>query len=434
MPATHQPGRLPGAAFKDGKLLVFEADRVSSVVGWPEPEAWQKPGPGGAWSRFRPKFALVRPYRRKRPPARKEPLADPAQLDFDALLGAAKSPPPKWARRRALSPLQRRRRAFDRFRFSLPKPVAAQLERFTTRQWDLLGLLHGQGGPALELASSRPVLAYLVGLHAANRQLAPAAVAALLALKGKDLVGRLGLPATPAMVRVLEKIHPQSFSQPVAVRLRQALVRDPDLLRQLGHLPEVNAGVVDLLADEAVAARVTPSLLLAVAAARQERYRSAIARVLREVVALEAVLGAPRRPAQFRDPAGLERAHRQLLQQRRVRRRRERESARAPAAAAPFPPPPVPGTPGIVPVTSEAELRLEARMQENCVAMYAGDVRARESYIYRVLTPERCTLEICPDDAGNWHRRQLERRENQPASTETTRLVDRWLARYHVGA
>ena len=56
---------------------------------------------------------------------------------------------------------EQRRRAFDPFRFSLPKDVVKALQDFRSHQWFLLNLLvHDKGLP--DLAKANPVLAYAV--------------------------------------------------------------------------------------------------------------------------------------------------------------------------------------------------------------------------------------------------------------------------------
>lgn len=419
------PTRLPGAAFKNDRLFVFEPDAVIVVQGWPNPSAVRHLEGTNAWTAFRPKFPLVRPYRRKK----KTPTpSKPATRQLDLVLG---STPDQQPCSRHLTPAQKRRRAFDRFRFSLPKPVAARLEKFTTRQWDLLTLLHQHGTPAIELARARPALAYLLALHSANRRLAITTTARLLALKGRGLAGELGLPPRPATVKIIDKIHTPSFSQTLAVQLRQALSNNPDkVTKSLAHLPSVHAGVISLVEDSAVLARVSPALLLEASKKTSERYRTTLARRIREVIGLETILGTRARPFVFRDTATLLRVHADLSRQRTRQDIRYTRSIRR----GHFPPPPIPGSQHIVPLRAEDDLHHEGDEQSNCVASYANAVRSGKIYIYQVLFPQRCTLAIAPDDAGNWHRQELEIEGNAQPSNKTRQFVDDWLARYTLGA
>ncbi len=59
-----------------------------------------------------------------------------------------------------------------------------------------------------------------------------------------------------------------------------------------------------------------------------------------------------------------------------------------------FPPPPVPGTDKIHPITSLEDLQAEGRLMHHCITVYQPKILARESYIYRMLEPERATIEL----------------------------------------
>jgi hypothetical protein len=57
--------------------------------------------------------------------------------------------------------------------------------------------------------------------------------------------------------------------------------------------------------------------------------------------------------------------------------------------------PPLPGIPGkIEPIASASELVDEGEEQGNCVASYAARVRSGNTFIYRVLHPERAILSV----------------------------------------
>ncbi|MBI9080817.1 MAG: PcfJ domain-containing protein [Pseudodesulfovibrio sp.] len=59
-----------------------------------------------------------------------------------------------------------------------------------------------------------------------------------------------------------------------------------------------------------------------------------------------------------------------------------------------FDTPPIDGDATIVPIKSEQLLSMEGKLMSHCVASYLDRVKNRECYIYRVLKPERGTLEI----------------------------------------
>lgn len=89
-----------------------------------------------------------------------------------------------------------------------------------------------------------------------------------------------------------------------------------------------------------------------------------------------------------------------------------------------FPPPPLSGTDAIQPITCEAELLAEGRAMHHCVAGYRNDVRRGHCYIYRVLEPQRATLEIkCPQLVIG----QLKLAHNEKPSEACWQAVQHWL-------
>lgn len=65
-----------------------------------------------------------------------------------------------------------------------------------------------------------------------------------------------------------------------------------------------------------------------------------------------------------------------------------------------FPPPPVPGTDQIHPITTLEDLQAEGRLMHHCITVYHPKIKARECYIYRMLEPERATIELIIEGKG----------------------------------
>lgn len=59
-----------------------------------------------------------------------------------------------------------------------------------------------------------------------------------------------------------------------------------------------------------------------------------------------------------------------------------------------FPQPPIPGNEQIHPIETLEDLRAEGRLMHHCVAVYEAPIVRRECYIYRMLEPERATVEL----------------------------------------
>jgi hypothetical protein len=97
-----------------------------------------------------------------------------------------------------------------------------------------------------------------------------------------------------------------------------------------------------------------------------------------------------------------------------------------------FMPPPLPGIAGqIEPITSPSDLVDEGEYQGNCVASYANRVREGDTYIYRVLHPERATLSLARRSPfSDWQIDELECRFNTDVAEETEEFVQAWIERH----
>ena len=59
-----------------------------------------------------------------------------------------------------------------------------------------------------------------------------------------------------------------------------------------------------------------------------------------------------------------------------------------------FPPPPFEGTEAIHPITTREDLQAEGKLMHHCVSIYDMRIEKGECYIYRILEPERATIEL----------------------------------------
>ena len=200
------PPAIPGFQFSDGKLRIISPESKMIVTGWPEPNAILKTTRRPGWYSFTPEFRLFRPYRSGRSLNTAAHASQPtSQLDFN-FLETATSPKPS-----SILPLaKQRKKAFDGFRFSFPKPVAASLEPFVSHQWPLLNLLRYDES-ALELAGQNPALAFLLAQRMdGDRELIRALNCGLM--RQRDILDSLELPSSPGAVKLFRKIKPTSIN------------------------------------------------------------------------------------------------------------------------------------------------------------------------------------------------------------------------------
>lgn len=409
--------------------MIFRETEVMLICGWEEPSAVKKTA--DSWEPFVPEFRLVAPYRRTTKPTSKKvekssSLPEPAnQLGFDLFdqLPVSKKPqvpaPPSMA--------EQRKRAFDSFRFSLPKEVARALEGFRGRQWSLLTLL-AFDLRFLDLATTNPVLAFAVGEWFTDH---PKMLLGkvLGEMKQRELLKLLKLPDSAAMVKLFRKIPPESIDPRLWKGLLFAL-RQPDgaTSKWLAHVPKINLGVIELILNPQTRMVLTPTLLEEVASHPKEKYRAETAALLRDTLAMKSEIEDDRAiPAlasvhQLKEIHGSVSAEFQKL-----------ESLRNNLGS--LPRPPMPGIKDqIVPLRTTTELLAEGRLQKNCVASYAERVIAGECFIYRVLHPSRATLSVSLQSDGNWEIGELKASSNRPVEVATRAFVNEWLDQYRMGA
>jgi hypothetical protein len=92
-----------------------------------------------------------------------------------------------------------------------------------------------------------------------------------------------------------------------------------------------------------------------------------------------------------------------------------------------FPNPPLKGTGSIIPISNINMLIEEGLEMQHCVLTYASRIIYRQSYIYRVMEPERATLEFTELDQDIPKLSQLKLAKNREPSQETWHSVVLWL-------
>ena len=410
MPREHSPG----FRFKEGKLYAFTEAGIIVLESWPVLRALRK-SDGEPWREFAPQFRVVQPYR----PRKKTPPSPQLELNLGVIPVV----------RPAETLASQRRRAFDQFRFSLPKAVAARAEKFQSRQWAMLRLFHARE-QTLELAALNPALCFALGNHPSffdPTAPTPSEDAAKVSeRRQREIAGWLGFPATDGAVRILAKLAPESASVELLRPLRAAL-ENPEVAKALAHLPRLNAGVIAIALHAGLLAASTPKLLTEIAATGPEKYRACTADLLDDTLRMLRSVHPDRGTPKVQSIARLREMHDAIsVEYLRLKNPRLRDFR--------LPRPPLRGTPEIVPICTVEELIHEGNSQNNCVATYAERVQYGGIFIYRVLKPERATLSIVESADGDWQIGELKRRSNTPVSRITKQLVEGWLDEYALSA
>jgi len=394
----------PGFRFKDSKLYAFSEGGVMILQAWPVLKALRKDG-NDAWEEFEPRFRVVKPYR----PQKTKKLPQ-LELALDRI-----PVKPTLA--------DQRRKAFDGFRFSMPKPVAAAVEKFQSRQWGILRLIQLSEG-AIELARLNPALAFALGNFKPFRDkfTTMEGAAAISKRRQRDIAEAFGFPGTEATAKILAKIFPESVAVDTLLQLREAL-RQEGTLKPLSHMQKLNAGVLALATNAKLFESSTPALLAEVADSATEKYEAKAAEMLSDTLEMLAVIDPTAGRPKVQSLARLRSMHTEVSMKFLALRSGGSVGTRLPA-------PPLRGTRDITPIMTVEALVEEGQAQNNCVATYAERIRRRTTFIYRVLRPERATLSIVRGEDGDWRIAELEARGNTNVSVMTRRSVESWLDQF----
>ncbi len=349
--------------------------------------------------------------------------------------------------------------AYALLRESIPDEIALLAERFPSHQWCMLVGMHLRGS-VFELAETNPVLAYCLAnnghFRIAGDEIARTRMTFHDHHQQKRVLEWLGFPGTQRVVRILKKIAPEAATPFDMRMLRTALCRGDRVGELLAHAPIINADVMGLVRHPDLEGLITPHLLTEVGANPGEMCCSATSELLLDVVRMHRELRAPRMLPVFSsvrrvreehesysvdylaflDTVALERADRAVRAQQPVQRNAQRRRPGTPKRRTKQRSscwgrrPPIPGSKAIVPLRTKAQLGAESHTMRHCVGTLDDCVTAGTSYFYKLMRPERATVEICRiHDEDSWRLGQVRLKFNRSVSGETMRLLRDWLER-----
>ncbi len=91
-----------------------------------------------------------------------------------------------------------------------------------------------------------------------------------------------------------------------------------------------------------------------------------------------------------------------------------------------LPPPLFPGTATIQHIVTVGELKAEGCVMRSCVASLRSQALTGECVLYRVLAPQRATLELRRNKDGILQIGQLKLAKNRPPAAESWNIVRQW--------
>ncbi|MFA7344909.1 MAG: hypothetical protein WC003_11445 [Terrimicrobiaceae bacterium] len=383
----------PGVHFKQGKLRIFTEDEAMTVEAWPSLKAVQKVGIA-PWEEFEPRFRILIPPETIARSEAEETL--PNDETFS----------------------RQRQKAFAAFRARIPVPVAVLVEKYQSRQLKLLRLML-KSPASIELAGINPALCFALANYKRFRErfctLEGAAIVAKR--RQREIADWVGFPSTEAVVKILAKIPPESASLESLKSLR-ILIRNPEVMKLLSHLPRINAGVLGILAERRLLDMTKPTLLADIADRPEEDFHPHARETLLHIAEMLALV-APNSPLPiFSSLSKLQSFHDETTAEfLRVTSQKD----------GPLPNPPIAGTDNILPILTCNDLREEGRLQKNCVGGYVERIQKGGIFVYRVSKPKRATLSIVKTPEGDWIIGELKCCANANASDATYQAVQNWL-------
>lgn len=312
-------------------------------------------------------------------------------------------------------------------------PHLQQVSLFPVDERDALRAFIEGFPEALDLAFTNPALAVALanapswdtfGLVKVDRTF----IGGLLRRRRRKICGALGYPSSGRVVRILGKVQPQACRMNLLARVRCSL-RNPALLSILSHLPTIGAAELRLAADLGDAPRVSAALFVDLAAQFTRETDEGWGRLLRQIETLIRLRPPHWRP--FHSVQKMRRCYDRLWRDLAGLQNFDPLHADTALSDIPFPPIPLPGLDEIQPIDCVAALVEEARAMDHCVLSYAWRVAEGDTYLYRVMNPERATLLIGYRGTA-WHMEELAGVRNQPVSSATEDLVESWLRRSQV--
>jgi hypothetical protein len=270
---------------------------------------------------------------------------------------------------------------------------------------------------ALDLLGGAPKLLFFVALTAAERKTPWEELAEVLASRRRDVVEWCGGKGSQSAVKALEKAWEGRFSVVGFDNLRKVAERGE--LRDLGRewLEKRHPELLEYGFYREAVKKLGDSKF------RTTEWGRDLEMHLHDVRALAAALGVEDIEARLRglqQIGALRTLHEELVDQLIAT-----DLTFEAEKSAKLPPPALRGNEDIVPIRTMAELDAEGRLMRHCVLVHAGHVKNRNACVYRVLRPERATLEL-DLTAKEPKISELRALGNAPVSQDTWRAVFAW--------
>jgi hypothetical protein len=309
----------------------------------------------------------------------------------------------------------------------IPDNVRSLISSFNYLQTTMLQLC-SRSEKALELLYDIPILLWLIAekFHTRNWSLEKCDI--LLGKKRNSILKELFDSGTKADVKFLKKITLMHGEQDEIQVIKTAILEG----KQGGHLKHWHTIPVQIIAllqrfpnlSEASFLRVIATKMYdRIADGIADSYR--ICKLWDDIYHMGSVLNIENLPAILNQTKSI--GAMQKIHDRWMERLHRKETIISSGKS--FRKPPIPGNNDIFPILTFEDLLAEGKLMHHCVGGYVNKISTGTSYVYRVLHPERATLEII---GHGRHARigEFKRLYNQSPSNNTYLTVTSWLEKY----
>jgi len=319
--------------------------------------------------------------------------------------------------------------AVQQFSAGIPIRVLRGVQPFQWRQFVLLRMVR-RAPQTIELLESNPMLAWILADTITTRQIPISDAVGWVFKRRREILAFCTEIDSESVVRTLSMIRGDEYGQNVFVELK-GLLSNPQSLTGFQHA-KIHTNKLHLIREYPDFVRWVLGIVHEKAsdALGDDSSEGGILDVWWDTMNLGKELRQPdfaKRVFECRSIAALCRLHDRWTEALNATLAVERLAVfKDRYGLLSFPAPPRPGNEDIVPVLSIDELILEGKIMHNCVASYAENIMERECFIYRVLKPERATLDVGVED-GVLVVRELRTVCNGEPSDATKECVADWL-------
>jgi hypothetical protein len=320
------------------------------------------------------------------------------------------------------------------FYSEFPAEVLCAVAPFKWRQFVLLRMIR-HCPETLELLHSNPVLAWLCADTIARNEIPAPKAREVIMAKRRDICAFVGLPAIESIVKTLSRIKSKEYTQTLFDDLKKVFLQNDKMLK-LRSVPYIPGEEIRNLLNQfdytywLLSTRDYAGMTIwenLTMDNEKEVYRlwkdsKKCAKSL-QIARPENHLRKCKSTGDLRDLHDM-----WLNMYNKINLTTRIDQFILDYGTYSFPPPPLPGDADIVPITTNKDLQDEGAIMHNCVGSYTEKVQTGECFIYRVLRPQRATLEI--SDTGDMHHIcQLKLVKNGEPAPETWEKVRYWFAR-----